>query len=119
MEHLTGGMGLNHKIVTFKQSIKFVFEMDPKTWQALDTQKERDELSQLIDDALRGAGLGQCIGSYARRTSLWFYCMDTDEDLARTTVRKDLSEHHLIRFLQTCCWRENPSQSDLDTGDLA
>jgi hypothetical protein len=74
--------------------------MGPATWQALDTQKERYELSQLIDEALKRAGIGMWIGSYARRTSLGFYCMVTDEDFARSTVQKKLSEHHLIRFLQ-------------------
>jgi len=91
---------LDYKVGTNKQTIKFIFEMDPETWQALDTQKERYELSQLIDDALRGAGLGQCMGSYARRTSLGFYCMVTDEVLARSAVQKELGRHHLIRFLQ-------------------
>lgn len=91
---------MDHKVGTNKQTIKFVFEMDAATWQGLDTQKDRYELSQLIDDALRGAGLGQCIGSYARRTSLGFYCMVTDEALARSTVREELGMHRLIRFLQ-------------------
>jgi hypothetical protein len=93
-------MELDHKVGTFKLTIKFEFKMDPETWQALDTQKERYEMSQLIDQALKGAGLGVWVGSYARRTSLGFYCMVTDEALARITVQKALSGHHLIRFLQ-------------------
>jgi hypothetical protein len=93
-------MKLDHKVGTFKLTIKFVFEMDSDTWQGLDTHKERYEMSQLIDQALKGAELGICIGSYARRTSLGFYCMVTDEDQSRSTVRKDLSGYHLIRFLQ-------------------
>ena len=93
-------MELDHKVWTFKLTIKFVFEIDPETWQALDTQEERYEMSQLINEALKRAGFGICIGSYARRTSLGFYCMVTDEDQSRSTVQKKLSGHHLIRFLQ-------------------
>ena len=93
-------MELDHKVGTAKQTIKFVFEMDPETWQGLDTLKERYEMSQLIDQALKGAGLGMWIGSYARRTSLGFYCMVNGEALARSTVQKELSGHHLIRCLQ-------------------
>ena len=42
-------MELDHKVGTFKLTIKFEFKMDPETWQALDTQEERYELSQLSD----------------------------------------------------------------------
>ena len=82
------------------QTIKLEFRMDKATWQGLDADKERSGLRQLIDDALKRSGVGKWAGSAARGTSLVFYCMVTDEDQARSTVRKELSRHHPIRFLQ-------------------
>ncbi|KJS30254.1 MAG: hypothetical protein VR64_16165 [Desulfatitalea sp. BRH_c12] len=82
------------------QTIKIEFKIDKTTWQGLDAEKERHGLRQLINNALKRSAHGKWVGSYARDTSLVFYCMVTDETLARNTVQKELSGHHLIRFLQ-------------------
>jgi len=81
------------------QTIKFEFKIDKTTWQGLDADKERAGLRQLIDDALKHSGVGKWAGSAARGTSLVFYCMVSDETLARNTVQKELNGHQLIRFL--------------------
>jgi hypothetical protein len=80
-------------------TIQIEFKVDRKTWPTLDAEKERLELAQIIDRALKQAEVGYWTGSAQRRTSLIFHCMVKDELVARHTLLKNLEDNPLIRFL--------------------
>lgn len=52
---------------------------DAKAWESLDGDQERQEVTRLIDDALKRAEAGKWTGSAQRRTSILFYCQVKDE----------------------------------------
>ena len=71
-------------------TIMIEFKIDENTWQNLDTDKERHELSTLIDNILIKADLGKWSGSAVRGHTLIFYCMVDDETLALETINNGI-----------------------------
>ena len=80
-------------------TIMIEFKINENTWQNLDTDKERHELSALIDNILKKADLGKWSGSAVRGHSLIFYCMVDNETLALEALTTALAGHKFISFL--------------------
>jgi hypothetical protein len=75
------------------------FKINHKTWSTLDAEKERIVIARIIDGCLRDSEVGWWAGGAVKGTSFLFYCMVTDELVAKHTLLKELVGHHLIRFL--------------------
>ena len=81
------------------KTVSFIFNIDRKTWSTLDAGKERIVMARIIDGTLRDTKVGWWTGGAVKGTSLVFYCMVTDELVAKHTLLKELSGHPLTRFL--------------------
>ena len=82
------------------ETIILKFKIKKDIWQNLDTDKERFELSQLIDDILKRSDLGKWTGSASKGATLIFYCLVKDQTLARDSILRGLAGHELISYLQ-------------------
>ena len=77
-------------------TIMIEFKIDENTWENLDTEKERHELSSLIDNILKKADLRKWSGSAVVGHSFLFYCLVEDETLALETLTTALAGHKFI-----------------------